>query len=80
MTEKRFVGEEDSDYIRDNKTDERALYLCDQLNKLNNLSEENEQLKQENKKFKRIIDKLELERCKYLNDKQARSKWGDNYD
>lgn len=47
MTEKRFVGEEDSDYIRDNKTDERALYLCDWLNKLNGLSDENEQLKQD---------------------------------
>ena len=36
MTEKRFEGEEDSDYIRDNKTDERELYLCDWLDKLNN--------------------------------------------
>lgn len=50
MTKKRFEGEEDSDYIRDNKTDERELYLCDWLDKLNNLSDENEQLKSELRK------------------------------
>lgn len=47
MTEKRFECEEDSDYIRDNKTDERGLYLCEWLKELNDLSDENEQLKEQ---------------------------------
>lgn len=64
MTEKRFEGEEDSDYIRDNKTDERELYLCDWLDKLNNLSDENEQLK---KSIKR--QQLSNEECsKYIEE------------
>ena len=37
-------------------------------------------LQNENEKLKRIISKLELERCECLNDQQAKSKWGENYD
>ena len=51
---------------------------CQELN--HKLINENDELEQEIRKFKRIIDKLEVERCEYLIDKQARSKWGDNYD
>lgn len=51
---------------------------CQELN--HKLINENDELEQEIRKFKRIIDILEVERCEYLTDKQARSKWGDNYD
>lgn len=51
---------------------------CQELN--HKLIIKNDELEQEIRKFKRIIDKLEVERCEYLNDKQAKSKWGDNYD
>ena len=37
-------------------------------------------LQNENEKLKRIISKLEMERCEYLNDQQAKNKWGENYD
>jgi len=34
-------------------------------------------LQNENEKLKRIITKLEMERCEYLNDQQAKNKWGE---
>ena len=58
MTEKRFECEEDSDYIRDNKTDERGLYLCDWLKELNDLSDENEQLKEQLSEQAILLDYL----------------------
>lgn len=45
MNEKRFEYEEGSDYIRDNKTDEIALYLWEWLHKLNDQEETIQQLK-----------------------------------
>ena len=58
MTKKRFECEEDSDYIRDNKTDERGLYLCDWLKELNDLSDENEQLKEQLSEQAILLDYL----------------------
>lgn len=85
MTEKRFECEEDSDYIQDNKTGERALYLCDWLNKLNSLSEElyiaeneiarleliNDKLKKENEMLKITIGRNEA----YINQLTNKEKW-----
>ena len=34
-------------------------------------------LQKENEKLKKIISKLEMERCEYLNDQQAKSKRGE---
>ena len=60
--------------------EEYKKIIEEQKKEIKQLKEENEQLKKENEVLKMIVNKLELERCQFLNDKQAKSKWGDNYD
>ena len=70
-------------FIRfDNQEDADNMYACLDyyVNFINGIISENEVMKRDIEKLRRFITKLELERCQYLNDKQAKSKWGENYD
>lgn len=71
-----------------NENEELQEDLNDAINRIEERSIDIQLLKKENEQLKRIIQKLEFEKCKYLNDKQAKRdntsgyifKWGDNYD
>lgn len=60
MTEKRFnmiiTGADGSFYYHDNVTDERITSTLELENKLNELSDENEQLKYDNTALKGVFD------------------------